>query len=98
MGDATTILSLAVAVIVIITAIVKLQANLFDKMAKMMHELVENHSNNSGAHPDLREMCRSQKLNLEAFKESQDDRWREHEKWGEEAVNKILGEMRNHKT
>lgn len=98
MGDATTILSLAVAVIVILTAIVKLQSNLFDKMAKMMHELIENHSNNSAAHPDLRDMYRSQKLNFEDFKESQEERWREHEKWGEEAVNKILGEMRNHKT
>lgn len=98
MGDATTILSLAVAVIVIISAIVKLQSNLFEKMGKMMRELIENHSSNSAAHPDLREMYRSQKLNLESLRESQEERWREHEKWGEDAVNKILTEMRNHKT
>ncbi len=98
MNDATSILSLAVAVIVIIGTIVRLQANLFEKMEKMMNDTIRNHSENAEAHPDIRERLNSHKMNLDDFRHNQELRWKEHEKWGEEAVNKILGEMRNHKT
>lgn len=89
MTDATAILSLAVAVIVIITAIVKLQANLFEKIAKMTKESIEAHSENAEAHPDIRRGIESQKINLHEFQKEQEKRW-------DNSVQQILEAIRNH--
>lgn len=95
MGDATTILSLAVAVIVILTAIVKLQSNLFEKMKLMMKEVVSNHSTDSEAHKDIR--ADVQEYFEELAEHRKDDAaWKvDHEKWGQKVKDEILAAIRN---
>lgn len=83
--------------VIIITAIVKLQNSLFEKMSAMTKALLDSHSKDSEAHPDIRSAIRSQKHYLEEYEKEQSLRWKEHDKWSQSALNELLAEIRNHK-
>lgn len=83
--------------IVVVSALVRLQAGLFERIETMMKKVIVDHSTNSEAHQDIRGDIRSQKHQLIQFEKSQEARWKEHDKWSQEAQQEILNELRNHR-
>lgn len=91
------VISAAGFTIVVVSALVRLQAGLFQRIEIMMNKVVTDHSTNSEAHADIRSAIRSQKHYLDEYEKEQSLRWKEHDKWSQAALNELLAEIRNHK-